>query len=162
MSETLKNIKKLLTNSKYYGNIIRHLKKLPMRVQFSGRTPAFQAGHVGSIPIIRSIFCAFSSAGQSNCLLSSRSRVRIPQGTPFLFYGGYSSAGQSARLWPWRSSVRIRLPTPERKKLAVTASFFLFLFSGHGFKSLKRTIRSMLVLYDIFTLLNIKLRFHLI
>ena len=28
------------------------------------------------------LICAFSSAGSSNCLLSSRSRVRIPQGTP--------------------------------------------------------------------------------
>ena len=28
------------------------------------------------------MFCAFSSAGQSNCLLSSRSGVRVPQGTP--------------------------------------------------------------------------------
>ena len=48
-----------------------------MRVQFSGRTPAFQAGCVGSIPITRST-CANSSAGQSNCLLSSRSGVRVP------------------------------------------------------------------------------------
>ena len=28
--------------------------------------------------------CAFSSAGQSNCLLSSRSGVRVPQGTPYM------------------------------------------------------------------------------
>ena len=62
-----------------------------MRVQFNGRIPAFQAGCVGSIPITRSIFlsctfqnkiCANSSAGQSNCLLSSRSGVRVPFGAP--------------------------------------------------------------------------------
>ena len=85
-----------------------------MRVLFNGRIPAFQAGCVGSIPITRSsifnLICAFSSAGQSNCLLSSRSGVRVPQSAPLC--GGYSSVGQSARLWPWRSSVRIRLSTP--------------------------------------------------
>ena len=56
-----------------------------MRVQFSGRTPAFQAGCVGSIPITRSRHtCANSSAGQSNCLLSSRSGVRVPFGAPYM------------------------------------------------------------------------------
>ena len=65
--------------------------------------------------------CADSSAGQSNCLLSSRSGVRVPLSAPlfgvtarkcFYIYGGISSVGQSASLWHWRSSVRIRYPTP--------------------------------------------------
>ena len=87
-----------------------------MRVQFNGRIPAFQAGRVGSIPITRSIFMlayfirAHSSAGQSNCLLSSRPQVRVLLGAPI--YGGYSSVGQSARLWLWRSWVRLSLSTP--------------------------------------------------
>ena len=54
-----------------------------MQMQFSGRTSAFQADRVGSIPIICST-CANSSAGQSNCLLSSRSGVRVPFGAPNL------------------------------------------------------------------------------
>ena len=58
-----------------------------VRVQFNGRIPAFQAGCVGSIPITRSIFfiCACSSVGQSNCLLSSGSGVRIPPSVPFFY-----------------------------------------------------------------------------
>ena len=53
-----------------------------MQVQFNGRIPAFQAGYVGSIPITRSNFskCAFNSAGQSNCLLSSKPLVRVQYG----------------------------------------------------------------------------------
>ena len=87
-----------------------------MRVQFNGRTPAFQAGYVGSIPItrflkagyaLRTIQCVCSSAGQSNGLLSRRSWVRIPAGT---FHGGYSAVGQRARLWLWRPRVRILYP----------------------------------------------------
>ena len=54
-----------------------------MRVQFNGRIPAFQAGCVGSIPITRSI-CADSSAGQSICLLSRGSGVRVPLSAPLL------------------------------------------------------------------------------
>ena len=77
-----------------------------LRVQFNGRTPAFQAGYVGSIPITRLAFydchllqeqrcpimkeahqrvqmCVRSSAGQSNGLLSRGSGVRIPLGTFF-------------------------------------------------------------------------------
>ena len=101
----------ILTN----GNIFAILLESQVRVQFIGRTPAFQAGQVGSIPITRSTFlpqnkCACSSVGQSNCLLSSRSWVRIPAGTPT--YGGYSSVGQSARLWLQRPRVRVPLSTP--------------------------------------------------
>ena len=63
-----------------------------VRVQFNGRIPAFQAGRVGSIPITRSILlCACSSVGQSNCLLSSGSGVRISSGAPFIKQGGFSS-----------------------------------------------------------------------
>ena len=53
-----------------------------LRVQFNGRIPAFQAGRVGSIPITRSTMRGCSSVGQSNCLLSSRSGVRIPPTVP--------------------------------------------------------------------------------
>ena len=80
-----KSIKKLLTLGAICVNIMeRYLISIILRVQFNGRIPAFQAGRVGSIPITRSIFllCTRSSAGQSNCLLSSRSGVRIPPGTP--------------------------------------------------------------------------------
>ena len=56
-----------------------------MRVQFNGRTLAFQARYVGSIPITRFSVCTercvCSSAGQSNGLLSRGSGVRIPSGT---------------------------------------------------------------------------------
>ena len=101
----------LLTNAFLFAILL----KSQVRVQFIGRTPAFQAGQVGSIPITRSTFlpqnnCACSSVGQSNCLLSSRSWVRIPAGTPTC--GGYSSVGQSARLWLQRPRVRIPLSTP--------------------------------------------------
>ena len=80
-----------------------------VRVQFNGRTPAFQAGCVGPIPITRSTFqskanarktyffdtlCASSSAGQSTALLRRVSGVRIPSGVP-QFYGGYSSVGRA-------------------------------------------------------------------
>ena len=93
-----------------------------MRVQFSGRTPAFQAGYVGSIPITRLTYairirlCVRSSAGQSNGLLSRGSGVRIPSGTFWIlpeqaWHGGYSAVGQRARLWLWRPRVRIPLAT---------------------------------------------------
>ena len=61
-----------------------------MRVQFNGRTLAFQARYVGSIPITRFDIAKYhvrvhSSAGQSNGLLSRGSGVRIPLGTfPYL------------------------------------------------------------------------------
>ena len=54
-----------------------------LRVQFSGKTSAFQADVVGSIPIARSnIIWSSSSVGQSNGLLSRGSGVRIPPGSP--------------------------------------------------------------------------------
>ena len=54
------------------------------RVQFSGKTSAFQADVVGSIPITRLIW-ACSSAGQSARLISVRSVVQVHSG-PLLFF----------------------------------------------------------------------------
>src|SRR5690606_24415249 len=70
------------------------------------RAPAFQAGGRGLESRRPLQNCARSSVGQSSCLLSSGSRVRILPGAPAqVTRGGCSSAGQSARLWPWRSWV---------------------------------------------------------
>ena len=49
-SKKYKKIKILLAFSVKYDIIVYALQ---MRVQFNGRTPAFQAGYVGSIPITR-------------------------------------------------------------------------------------------------------------
>ena len=70
-----------------YTYLVRSQKMIQIvRVQFNGRIPAFQAGRVGSIPITRStLLCACSSVGQSNCLLSSGSGVRISSGAPVFF-----------------------------------------------------------------------------
>ncbi len=62
-----KERKKLrLTFRRSYGSLLKvfHLKKFFMRVQFNGRTPAFQAGYVGSIPITRSLFLFGKSVNQ--------------------------------------------------------------------------------------------------
>ena len=66
--------------------ILRTLKSVPvrlrpwapfMRVQFNGRTSAFQADYVGSIPITRSIDLLEQLSWQSNRLLTDRSQVRV-------------------------------------------------------------------------------------
>ncbi len=106
-----------------------------MRVQFNGRTLAFQARYVGSIPITRSqqampVGCACSSVGQSSGLLSHVSGVRIPAGT---FCGGYGAVGQRARLWLWRSRVRVPVSTLKQNTICIREQIVFFIITKFMF-----------------------------
>ena len=91
------------------------------RVQFNGRTLAFQARYVGSIPITRSLFCKYISCMQDimcpqlSWIEQRPSKPWVggsnPFGHIFILYGGYGAVGQRARLWLWRPRVRVPLST---------------------------------------------------
>ena len=100
--------------------LLRLLKMRYMRVQLNGRALAFQASHMGSIPITRSIFSRVllqhSNMRQQLSWIEHRpSKARVRGSNPFWRtnnYGGYSSVGQNARLWLQRSWVQVPLFTP--------------------------------------------------
>lgn len=95
-----------------------------MRVQFNGRTSAFQADYVGSIPITRSI----KMRQQLSWIEQLPSKQQARGSSPFwratlllkehrqhplrFIFGGCSSVGQSTGLWFRVSRVRVPLPTP--------------------------------------------------
>ena len=83
------------------------------RVQFNGRTPAFQAGYVGSIPITRLMSLQLSWIEQrpSKPWVGGSNPFRLSRVFPVISYGGYSAVGQRARLWLWRPRVRIPVST---------------------------------------------------
>src|SRR5690606_11495863 len=95
------------------GAVVRYNGPCRAGVAQLPRAPAFQAGGRGLESRRPLHDCARSSVGQSSCLLSSGSWVRILPGAPAqATRGGCSSAGESARLWPRRSWVQVPSLTP--------------------------------------------------